>query len=117
MCGASILVVEDEVMLRILIAEELRGAGYGVVEAADADQALCALPGSLGVKVMVADIQMPGSMDGIALARAVRSSYPRIKIVLTSAHNIAIDEVEHDGFFRKPYNTNEIITHVGTLLA
>ena len=59
---------------------------------------------------------MPGSINGLELARLVRTMRPNVKIVLTSAHYVAIDGVEHDGFFPKPYDTDQIIAHVGTLL-
>lgn len=113
----TILVVEDEVLLRMLIADELRAAGYAVAEAPDGHQALDTLSGGARVRVIFADIQMPGSINGIDLARWVRSRHPHIKIVLTSAHYAAIDEVEHDGFFPKPYDTRRVISHVGSLLA
>jgi len=111
-----ILLVEDEVLVRMLLAEQLREAAYSVVEAANAHEALEVLRHSRDVKLVISDIRMPGSMDGVELARFARSEYPDIKIVLASGHISAIDGVEHDGFFRKPYDLQDIIEHIKTLI-
>ena len=72
-----ILVVEDEVLVRMMLADQLREAGYRVVEASDADEALRLLQhDELDVKAVISDIKMPGSMDGIELAHVIRSKYP-----------------------------------------
>jgi two-component system, response regulator PdtaR len=112
----TILVVEDEVLVRMLIADQLRNAGYSVIEAADADEALALLAHTLNVNVVLSDVQMPGSLDGAGLARIVRSKYPALKILLTSGHSAAVDAVEHDGFFAKPYNVTEIMNRIEALL-
>jgi CheY-like chemotaxis protein len=112
----TILVVEDEVLVRMMIADQLRDAGYTVVEAAGADEALNVLAHVFDVKLVLSDIQMPGSMDGVEMARMVRSAYPTMKIVLTSGHSAAVNAAEHDGFFPKPYDAAKIISHIGTLL-
>jgi two-component system, response regulator PdtaR len=111
-----VLVVEDEVLVRMVIADKLREAGYVVIEVADAQQALDALAHCFDVRVIVSDIQMPGSLDGRGLAHAVRSAYPAIKIVLTSGHFAQVDSAAHDGFFPKPYDAAQIIRHIGTLI-
>jgi two-component system, response regulator PdtaR len=111
----AVLVVEDEVLVRLMMAEELRSAGYEVIEAATADEALDALAHIPGVSLVITDIRMPGSMDGLRLARLVRSEYPATRILLTSGNfpNVAID---HDGFFLKPYDPRKMIHHIKTLL-
>jgi two-component system, response regulator PdtaR len=114
--GHIILVVEDEVLVRMVIADQLRNAGYTVIEAADAQQALDTLAHGFDVKLVVSDIQMPGSMDGIELARVVRSAHPAIKIVLTTGHVEKAVGVEHDGLFGKPYDAAMIIKYIETLL-
>jgi two-component system, response regulator PdtaR len=111
----TILVVEDEVLVRMLIADQLRNAGYSVIEAADADEAL-ALLAHTNVNVVLSDVQMPGSLDGAGLARILRSKYPALKILLTSGHSAGVDAVEHDGFFAKPYNVAEIMNRIEALL-
>ena len=114
--GATVLVVEDEVLVRMAIADELRSAGYTVFEASNAHEALQVLRHSSDVRLIFTDIRMPGSIDGIKLARLIGSEYPALKIVLTSGHLAAVDWVEHDGFFPKAYNATKIIQHFKALL-
>jgi two-component system, response regulator PdtaR len=109
----TILVVEDEVLVRTLIADQLRNAGYSVIEAADADEALALLAHTFNVTVVLSDVQMPGSLDGVGLARVVRSVYPALKILLASGQSTAVDTIEHDGFFSKPYDVAEIVKRIG----
>jgi two-component system, response regulator PdtaR len=111
----TVLIVEDEVFIRLMIADELRSAGYKVIEAATADEALDVLTCIAGVSVVISDIRMPGSMDGLQLARRVRSEYPPIHIVLTSGDLRNVDLIDHDGFFSKPYDVKKIIKHIKTL--
>jgi two-component system, response regulator PdtaR len=112
----TILVVEDEVLERMAIADRLRQASYDVVEAGNAHEALEILRHSGDVKLIVSDIGMPGSIDGVELARLARSQYPDIKIVLASGHLASIDWVEHDGYFRKPYDARAVIRHIERLI-
>ena len=79
-----VLIVEDEFLLRIDAAEMIAAAGFEVIEAANADQAIEVLEARRDITVVFTDIQMPGSMDGLKLARAVRGRWPPIKIVATS---------------------------------
>jgi CheY-like chemotaxis protein len=111
----TILVVEDEVLLRMVISDELRNVGYTVIEVADAQEALDALAHKFDVKLIVSDIQLPGAIGGLELAQLVRASHPAIKIVLTSGR-FGDGGAEHDGFFQKPYDTNQLINHIATLL-
>lgn len=116
-CSETILVVEDEVLVRMMVAEQLRWAGYTVVEAANAHEALDVLRhDSVDVRLVLSDICMPGTIDGVGLARAIRSQYPRIRIVLTSGHLPAVGGTEHDGFFPKPYDATKLINYIKTLL-
>ena len=81
-----VLIVEDEFLLRMDAVDMIAGAGFEVVEAANADQAIEILEARRDITVVFTDIQMPGSMDGLKLARAVRGRWPPIKIVATSGH-------------------------------
>jgi CheY-like chemotaxis protein len=112
----TVLVVEDEVLVRMLVADELRNAGYTVIEASNAHEAVDLLRSSADVTLIFSDVRMPGTMDGVGLARIVRSEFPMIKIVLTSANLTRLDWAGHDGFFPKPYDAVEIIKHIKTLL-
>jgi CheY-like chemotaxis protein len=113
----AVLVVEDEVLLRMMMSEELRGVGYSVIEAANAQEALDVLHSALiDVKLLITDVRMPGSMDGVALARCTRSESPATKIVLISGDLPAADTVEYDGFFSKPYDVARIVGHIRSLV-
>ncbi len=79
-----VLIVEDEFLLRMEAADMVTAAGFEAVEAANADQAIEILEARRDITVVFTDIQMPGSMDGLKLARAVRGRWPPIKIVATS---------------------------------
>ena len=115
--GDYVLVVEDEVMVRMMIADALRSAGYTVIEASSGNEALEVLRSiDVDVRLILSDVRMPGTMDGIGLAHAVRSEFPATKIVLTSGNPTDLDLIEHDGFFPKPHNATKIIRYLKTLL-
>ena len=115
--GDAVLVVEDEVLVRMAIAEELRDAGYTVIEVSTAHEALELLRyNNVDVRLIFSDVLMPGTMDGVVLARTVRSEFPVIKIMLTSANLTRLDWAKHDGFFPKPYDAVQIIKHIKKLL-
>jgi CheY-like chemotaxis protein len=79
-----VLIVEDELLLRMDAVDVIEAAGFDVVEAANADEAIAILEARLDITVVFTDIQMPGSMDGLKLAQAVRGRWPPIKIIATS---------------------------------
>jgi two-component system, response regulator PdtaR len=113
----SILVVEDEVLVRMVLADQLREAGYCVVEARDADEALELLQhDALDVKVVITDIEMPGSINGMELAGVIRTEYPLTKVILMSGGQGRLDGLRYDGFFPKPYDAPAIINRVRSLL-
>jgi two-component system, response regulator PdtaR len=89
-----ILIVEDEFLLRMDSAELIENAGFEVIQAGNADEAIEILKARPGIHVVFTDIQMPGSMDGLKLARFVRNRWPPIKIVATSG----LLRVEDDDF-------------------
>jgi len=107
---AVILIVEDELLIRINAVEMIEVAGFEVVEAASADEAIAILEGRLDINVVFTDIQMPGSMDGLKLAAAVRDRWPPIKIVATSGHELGPGDLPEGGrFLPKPYSPAEIM--------
>jgi two-component system, response regulator PdtaR len=110
--AVTVLVVEDEVMMRTKLAEELQHAGYSVVEASDGTEAVEMLTLRQDVKIVISDVRMPGPIDGVELSRRVRSDYPGIKVVLSSGEPNAADSTAHDGFFLKPYRIARIIRHI-----
>jgi len=82
----TVLIVEDEVLIRMLLSEALRQEGYAVVEAATADEALSVLESSSSPDVLITDVRMPGSIDGFELAAYVRRTKPELKVIITSGH-------------------------------
>jgi two-component system, response regulator PdtaR len=114
--AVTVLVVEDEAMMRTKLAEELQDAGYLVVEASDGTEAVEILRVRRDVKIVISDVRMPGPIDGVELCRRVRSGYPGIKVVLSSGEPNAADSTAHDGFFLKPYRVARIITHIRSLM-
>ena len=111
MVGTKVLVVEDEALLLFSIADELKDAGFDVLEAVDAQHALDLLERNPDVKVIFTDINMPGTMDGLALSRFVRSRWPPIKIIVTSGKQRPADpDLPTEGLFvPKPYTTGGVI--------
>jgi two-component system, response regulator PdtaR len=109
-----ILIVEDEFLIRTDAVDMIEAAGFKVVEAESADEAIGILERRLDITVVFTDIQMPGSMDGLKLAAAIRGRWPPIKIVATSGlRTIGVDDLPGGShFLPKPYNAAQI---VGTL--
>jgi CheY-like chemotaxis protein len=107
----KVLVVEDEALLLFSISDELKDAGFEVLEAVDAQQALGLLERNPDVKAIFTDINMPGSMDGLALSRYVRDRWPPIKIIVTSGkHRPSDRDLPEEGLFvPKPYTTGGVI--------
>lgn len=105
-----VLIVEDEFLLRMDAVDMIAGAGFEVVEAANADQAIEILESRRDITVVFTDIQMPGSMDGLKLARAIRGRWPPIKIIATSGHaNVGEPDLPAGGrFLPKPYSPLQV---------
>lgn len=112
-----ILIVEDEVLIRMMIADELRRAGYAVIEAATAREAAEVFDsGNAEVALVFSDVCMPGSMDGVGLAKLIRTRRPSVKILLTSGHMNDVECADHDSFFSKPYEVAAVIGRIRSLL-
>jgi len=114
-----VLVVEDELLLRLNAIETIEAAGFEVVEAADGDEAIGILESRFDISVVFTDIQIPGSMDGLKLAQAIRGRWPPIKIVATSGRvGVTQRDLPEGGrFLSKPYSPNEITGVLRELLA
>jgi CheY-like chemotaxis protein len=107
----AVLIVEDEPLVRIGAVNIIEDAGFEVIEAANADEAIGILECRSDVRVVFTDIHMPGSMDGLKLAHAVRNRWPPIRIIVTSGRDLIAEQVLPEGgrFFAKPYNPIEIL--------
>jgi CheY-like chemotaxis protein len=114
----TILVVEDDVLIRIAAADYLRGCGLVVLEAVDVAQALAVLEAEKAVRLVFADVRLPGPRSGLDLMEIMRRDYPQTKILLTSGV-IKADETTLAGvtLLRKPYFLFEVERHVKSLLA
>lgn len=113
---ARVLVVEDEVLVRNLIAEELREAGFCVIEAAHAEEAMSYLQAGGEVDLVFTDIRMPGSLDGLALARELRRRYPSLPVILTSGNARPPGTDAIGRFIPKPYTIEYAVAVVRELL-
>ncbi len=114
--NATVLVVEDEVLIRLMVSDELRDAGFRVVEAANADDAMAYLQAGEPADLVFSDVRMPGSMDGIALAEKLRSDFPRVRIVLTSGHLLPREIRGGLPFLTKPYELDRLRETLEALL-
>jgi CheY-like chemotaxis protein len=117
----TILVVEDEILVRWVIAEHLRECGYRVIETGSGDEALDVLRRTgLTVDVVFSDVRMPGTIDGLALAQWIRRERPAIKIVLTSGFIKFADAAEalrdDAALIAKPYAMGDIERRIEALL-
>jgi len=113
-----ILVVEDEMLLRMRAVDMVEDAGYLPVEAVDADEALTILQSRSDIALLFTDIQMPGSMNGLQLALAVHERWPRIKIILASGQLklSKLDIPENSRFFGKPLDSGDMVAEIREML-
>jgi two-component system, response regulator PdtaR len=116
--SALVLVVEDEPFVRMDAIETLQEAGFRVIEAANADEAIAILEGRRDVSVVLTDIQMPGSMDGLKLAATIHNRWPPIALIVTSGRNFVRqrDLPEHGHFLPKPYNETRLVEAIRAAL-
>jgi CheY-like chemotaxis protein len=117
----TVLVVEDEVLVRMVIADYLRECGYRVVEAGSAAEAITVLESPEPIDIVFSDIQMPGEMDGFGLATWVRQHQPWLKMLLTSgnarAASTAGNLCEDGPLEQKPYHPQTILARIQRLLS
>lgn len=114
----QVLVVEDEPLVRMDLVDHLSDQGFVVFEAANADDAIAILVHNLGIHLVFTDIDMPGSMDGLKLAAAVRDRWPPVKIIVTSGHRLIEATNLPDGsmFFAKPYLPAKVVSSMREML-
>jgi two-component sensor histidine kinase/ActR/RegA family two-component response regulator len=114
----KVLVVEDEMMLRMRAVDIVEDAGFIPIEAVSADEALAILESRSDIDLLFTDIQMPGSMDGLKLAHAVHERWPSIKIILVSG-KLTPTEAEkplHSRFFGKPLEVKQMIAEMQEMI-
>jgi CheY-like chemotaxis protein len=115
--NATVLVVEDEVLVRLAACEELRDLGYVVIEAVSADEALSVLRSPVQVQLVLTDLRMPGAMDGAALVKLVRAEFPFLKVVMVSGQlpDPAVRALL-DGYFPKPIALTQVASFLQQLM-
>lgn len=108
-----VLVVEDEVVVREFVAEDLQEAGYQVLTASNAAAAVDILQARQDIRMVFTDVNMPGTMNGLQLAACVRDRWPRTHIVVTSGKSWSVAELAGAVFVPKPYALSNIIDIIG----
>lgn len=113
----TVLVVEDESLLLFAIGDDLREAGFEVVEAGNADQAARLLSDNPAIRVVFSDIDMPGSLDGVGLCGLVRQRWPQVRFILTSGKRrpTAADMADVP-FIAKPYAPSAVAAAIRSAL-
>lgn len=114
----NVLIVEDEMMLRMRAVDIVEDAGFHSVEAVNADEAISILESRSDISLLFTDIQMPGSMDGLKLAHTVHERWPDIKIILVSGQ-VKPSDAERPAdsrFFGKPLGVQQMITELQTMV-
>ena len=113
-----VLVVEDEPLLRMLAVEVVEEAGFIAIEARDADEAVTLLESRTDITLLFTDINMPGSMDGLKLAHAVRDRWPPIKILVVSGkQQLQISDLPSNSWFvGKPYQAAALVEELRSLV-
>jgi two-component system, response regulator PdtaR len=108
-----VLVVEDEPFTRLMAADVLAKAGFAVLEAGNAGEALKILEAGVDVRAVVTDVDMPGSFDGLELAQRIGERWPEISILITSGHASYLERILGKyRFLAKPYAGPELIRQI-----
>jgi len=114
----AVLVVEDEAILRLHAIDVVEEAGFSAIEAKNADEAIAILESRSDITLLLTDVNMPGSMDGLKLAHAVRNRWPPVKIVVVSGHRL-VDQSElppDSRFFGKPFQAEKMIAELRAMI-
>src|SRR5437763_10101935 len=113
-----VLVVEDEMVLRMRAVDIVEDAGFVPIEAVNADQAIQILESRDDVSLLFTDVQMPGSMDGLKLAHATHRRWPHIKIILVSGQITVTDadKPTDSRFFQKPLEIEQMVSELQEMI-
>lgn len=112
-----ILIVEDEPLLRMFNADVLSEAGFEVLEACDAHEALRLLETNRHIDVVFTDVEMPGQVDGFALAATIETRWPAIGVVITSGRRLPPNSFEAPArcFVPKPFKASQLVESIGAV--
>jgi CheY-like chemotaxis protein len=116
--SAVVLVVEDEPIVRLDAIDSLTHAGFRVIDAANADEAIAILESRRDIRVVITDIQMPGSMDGLKLAATIGNRWAPIALIVTSGRIFARQQElpERGRFLPKPYSSTGLVDAIHAVL-
>jgi DNA-binding NtrC family response regulator len=118
--SGTVLVVEDEVLIRMATADHLRSKGYRVIEAETADEAVLVLQTGESIDVVFADVQLPGSMGGLSLAVWIHTHFPDTQVILTSGNATVLQNLRSGAtvpFVSKPYDPDHVAEQVLAILS
>jgi CheY-like chemotaxis protein len=116
----TVVVAEDEILIRLLAADVLTDAGFEVIEVGNAEEALTTLQSRpWEIHLLFTDIHMPGQMNGLELAHYVRRNWPHVALLIASGQDKPVPAALPDGslFLTKPYNPHHVVLHAKTLTA
>ena len=115
----TVLVVDDEPLIRMNLTAFLEDEGYEVLEAENADAAIATLERHASIQIVVTDVQMPGSMDGVNLAHFIRDRWPPTVLIISSgvARLTASDLPSQTAFVAKPVDLNHLVAEIDRLVA
>ncbi len=118
--SVRVLLVEDELIIRLVAAEVLHDEGFEVIEATDGAQAVRLIDGPDGFDLLLTDVQMPGPIDGIQVAIHARKRHPKIPVVVVSAQPINARRLDGLGprkiFVSKPYELQALVATLWSML-
>jgi CheY-like chemotaxis protein len=118
--AATVLVVDDDLLVREPIADYLREVGYEVLEAGDAREAMDLVDHAAHVDLVFSDVRMPGDLDGVGLARWVRSHRPELPVLLTSGYDaqswMGSELGREVRLIQKPYTQDQVLRQIRRLL-
>jgi CheY-like chemotaxis protein len=112
----AILIVEDDQLLKLLTVDIVEAAGFVALQANNADEAVAIMEARSDIALLLTDINMPGSMDGLKLAHAVHNRWPSIKIIIVSSRVPKSDLPTDSRFFAKPYQVEKLISAIHSLI-
>ncbi|WP_447761278.1 response regulator [Sphingopyxis panaciterrae] len=116
MDAQTILVVEDEFLIRFMLADSLRDLGYQVLEAANGEEGFDILSSGQAVDLLVTDVRMPGGIDGMELTRRSKSLVPGRPVIVCSAHLFRSESHPADEFLAKPYTVAALADAIARLI-
>ena len=114
----SVLVVEDEALIRIAAVDLVESLGLEAVEAANADEAIIILDRRRDIRLVLTDVDMPGSMDGLRLAHYIAHRWPPIRLIVVSGKAVVAESQlpKGTGFLSKPYAEHEVTNAIKSML-